>query len=166
MSTQVTGVREALNELRKIDREAYLAVRKDMRNAGWIAARSAVADAKRHLGQMQGFQHKGRTGVNAPGAINAAPKLDTRRPRFGAGNETWPLLKVVFSGAAASIGDMAGKRGAATPQGRALVSALGRSPSRFAWPAVERKEREIEAAMARALQELSNRTNRRLLTRK
>ena len=159
MTAQVFGVRETMNELRKVDRATYTASVNGAKRAA-EPLRSAVAASIPEGPPLSGFAHNGRTGWGKRGARSVTTKYGGRAKRD---RESWPLLRVALTGAAASIWDMAGRGSSgATASGAALISSLGGSPSRGAWPAAERVLPTIQADVAAAVQLMEREASARL----
>jgi hypothetical protein len=91
------------------------------------------------------------------------------------------LLSVKFGGAALNIADMAGKknqvrkpvtgfydwrgtrrRHTVTTQGKAMISALGRKPSRYIWAEAEGQLPMIQQSVLSGVQEYMDKVNRNL----
>jgi hypothetical protein len=93
-----------------------------------------------------------------------------------------PLLSVKFGGAALNIADMAGKvskvrkpvtdfydwrgtrrRHSVTTQGKSMISALGRRPSRYIWAEAEGQLPMIQASVLAGVQEYMDQVNRNIV---
>jgi len=159
-TTAVYGVRETLAELRRVDRDAYLQIRKDIRGVLAPATTSASTGLAALVGQLSGMQHAGRTGAKARSATTVRVKIGGRRGR----NEIWPLVSLYETGAAGAIADMAGKNPGKTKSGRALIARLGGRPSRVMWPTVARYKDDAAKSITASLAAVETKANRRLVT--
>jgi hypothetical protein len=102
------------------------------------------------------MNNAGRLGWTPP---SGKKPLDVRIVYRSGSKRTAPLVTSLVSvnvgSPLISMIDMAGKRSPSgrTPQGRAMIRGLGRSPSRYVWPAAERSlpqvEGKIEAIVAK-----------------
>lgn len=156
-TTEVVGVKDAIKSLRKIDPE----LRKQFTRDAKEIARPIITEAQNSYprdllsgmarswtqrgGQKFPYsQQKARSGVKF--------KVDTRAKGGAA-------IKVQQKDPAASIADIAGRR-TANPLSIAL-DRFGR-PSRYMWPAAERRLPTVEKEMEAAVLEVVRRTNREL----
>jgi hypothetical protein len=167
MAVEVIGLKENLRLLHRINPSLSREIRKDFRKL----AKPAVDEIERmkpNRGNFpSGFQHGGRTGVNAVKKVRI--NFNTRRARArnlaqGAQYETLGTIRIQTADAPSAIADMAGKTGnvqfsgrsrryARRPEGHALngqggylirkLNTLG-APSRYMWPGAERGLNETE----------------------
>lgn len=156
----VYGVRESLATLRNIDP----ALRRESVKSIKAAAKPLQAAVQNRLGPpLSGMKHKGRTGWYA-GSQRVRTKVGGRKAKD---RDSWPLVSVIVSGAAATIFDMAGRAGSSTPQGAALVSALSRShgaASRAAWPGAEASMQQVQGDVLHAVEVVQRQANANLRT--
>jgi hypothetical protein len=122
--------------------------------------RASVAGSLPQSAPLSGMDHAGRTGWKARGSAAVKTKYGGRR---GRDRTSWPLVSIVLTGAAGSIYDMAGRAsGGRTESGQELVSSLtsvGGAASRVVWPAVEARLTLIQAAVLKAVEEVSDQAN-------
>lgn len=157
----VYGVSETLAELRRVDRDAYLQIRKDIRTSLAPATANATAGLTALVGTISGMQHAGRTGAKARGATTVRVKIGGRR----GSSELWPLASLYETGAAGAIADMAGKTPGKTKSGQALIRRLGGRPSRVMWPTAARYRDDAARSILASLAKVEARANRRLVTK-
>lgn len=151
-SIEVYGIRETLAEIREVDKKLFFTIRAYMKRAGDTLGNRVLSNSPM-LAPTRGFRHSGRTAWK-PGTFKT--EVSGRNAKKGATGAT-PLLRVKFGGVALNIADMAGKGGAkvrrpvtssyswkgtsrthaVTTQGRAMIKALGGSPSRYIWAEAE-----------------------------
>ena len=160
---EVSGLKEALKEINKLDKKLRREITKDFE-----AAASPMVDAMRadvpQSPPLSGFANKSKTQWKRNETKNIKVKLDTRRARNrnmakGAQYESLGVVKIRATSAGLSIFDMAGKKGDGdTPQGEAMVAALKRrfgDPSRIMWPNAERKWQEVETNLEPVVRRVS-----------
>ena len=151
-SVEVYGIRETLAEIRDVDKNLYFAIRAHMKKAGDTLGNRVLGNTP-ILAPTRGFRHSGRTAWK-PGTFKT--EVSGRNARRGSTGST-PLLRVKFGGVGLNIADMAGRGGAktrlartrsyswqgttrthaVTTQGRAMIAALGGTPSRYIWSEAE-----------------------------
>lgn len=173
--TQVYGVRETLAEIKKIDETLY-----------WECVTEIKAATKPLVGALgmefsygaplSGMNHNGRTGWKQP-KINS--KFGGRKQRDA---DEWGLVKIVLSGAAAQMSDLAAnsyngvttrqyawKNGKRTHkvngQGSAMIQNLGGKPSRYVWPVVDSFMPMTTRAILAAIEKASKIVNKNLVLR-
>ena len=101
---------------------------------------------------LSGFANKSKTQWKKNEPKNIKVKIDTRRARNrnmakGAQYESLGVVKIRAMSAGLSVFDMAGKNGAKTTRGEAMVQALQArfgNPSRIMWPNAEKHAEEVE----------------------
>jgi hypothetical protein len=149
---RVTGLAEALAELRSIDPKLRRQAAKEIRQAA-KPARDAIAKALPSAAPLSGMRHGGRTGWRRPSVgIVVSGK---RKARGGA--EEIAAVSIRVRGAAGEMADMAGS--GKTLQGMAMVAALGGSPSRWVWPAAEGQLPAITAELLKTIEGITARAN-------
>ena len=177
-SVEVYGVRETLAEIRKVDQDLFFAIRGHMKKAGDNLGNRVISNSPM-LGPIKGFRnHRGRTAWK-PGTFKT--EVSGRNARKGVSGST-PLLAVRFGGVAFNIADMAGKankiakpvtemydwrgtrrRHKVTTQGKAMISALGGSPSRYIWSEAEGQLPMIQQSVLSGVEEYMTQVNRNLV---
>jgi hypothetical protein len=174
----VYGVRETLAEIRKVDQDLFFAIRVHMKRTGDILGNRVIMSSPM-TAPISGFRnHRGRTAWK-PGSFKT--EVSGRNARRGATGST-PLLSVKFGGAAFNIADMAGKKNqvrkpvteiydwrgtrrqhTVTTQGKSMVSALGRRPSRYIWSEAEGQLPMIQQSVLSGVQEYMDTVNRNIV---
>lgn len=115
---------------------------------------------------MSGFgDHRGGTNWANRGGAKAKPS----GLRTGAAGVEWPVYKIILTGYASAVGDIAGAGSAGKiPQGINMIAVLnarqGRA-SRWVWPTAERHEAKIERRMGEAADKVSEKANAKLASR-
>lgn len=163
-NVRVTGVRETLKELKKIDPELRKQAVKEMRTA----AQPLVTEVKSGMPDrpLENWQEEGELGWKTSKVRQSVKlKFGGKRVRSQAGNQ-YPLLRLVIGSPAGAAFDKAGRRNAPTsPQGRAFIENLTRkygSASRRAWPATEKHMDNIERGVKQAVDKASAQINQEL----
>jgi hypothetical protein len=176
-SVEVYGVRETLAEIRDVDKDLFFAIRAHMKRTGDLLGNRVIMSSP-VTAPISGFRnHRGRTAWK-PGTFKTV--VSGRNARKGVTGAT-PLLSVKFGGAALNIADMAGKvnkvrkpitefydwrgtrrRHSVTKQGKAMISALGRKPSRYIWAEAEGQLPMIQASVLSGVEEYMATVNRKL----
>jgi hypothetical protein len=176
-SIEVYGVRETLAEIRDVDKDLFFAIRAHMKRTGDLLGNRVIMSSP-VTAPISGFRnHRGRTAWK-PGTFKTV--VSGRNARKGLTGAT-PLLSVKFGGAALNIADMAGKvnkvrkpitefydwrgtrrRHTVTTQGKAMISALGRKPSRYIWAEAEGQLPMIQASVLSGVEEYMATVNRKL----
>lgn len=153
---KVTGVREALAELRTTDRALYLELRKGIREA--VEPMRAAAAANLGTSPPLSGMARGRTAWTKLGTA-VKTVLMGRTPRD---RELWPVARVKLAGPAASMYDMAGKGSPGSRFVASLTAAGAPAPSRAMWPAAEAHLSDVEAATRAAVDRVGDASSRRL----
>ena len=126
MSIQVTGLKETLRDLNKLDPALRREIGKDIRNVVKPVA-DTINSRLPGGAPLSGMNHGGRTGWARRKPV--AVKLDTRKPRNYPGRPFYDIVSVVRVGtkdAPTAIVDMAGKKtqgrsGAGSSRGQRFV---------------------------------------------
>ena len=176
-SVEVYGIRETLAEIRDVDKNLFFAIRAYMKRAGDTLGNRVLSNTPL-LAPTRGFRHSGRTAWK-PGTFKT--EVSGRNARKGATGST-PLLRVKFGGVALNIADMAGRGGAksrlartrsyewqgtrrthaVTTQGRAMIAALGKTPSRYIWAEAETALPMIQNNVLLGVEQYMSQVNRNL----
>jgi len=177
-SVEVYGIRETLAEIRKVDQDLFFAIRAHMKRTGDLLGNRVIMSSPM-TAPISGFRnHRGRTAWK-PGTFKT--EVSGRNARRGATGST-PLLSVKFGGAALNIADMAGKKNqvrkpvteiydwrgtrrqhTVTTQGKSMISALGRRPSRYIWSEAEGQLPMIQQSVLSGVQEYMDQVNRNIV---
>jgi hypothetical protein len=175
-SVEVYGIRETLAEIRDVDKNLFFAIRAYMKRAGDTLGNRVLGNTP-IIAPTSGFRHSGRTAWK-PGTFKT--EVSGRNAKKGATGAT-PLLRVKFGGVALNIADMAGKGGARTrrartrsyawngtmrthavsTQGRAMIAALGKSPSRYIWAEAETALPMIQNNVLLGVEQYMSQVNRK-----
>ena len=171
MSIEVTGLKETLRDLNKLDPALRREIGKDIRNVVKPVA-DTINSRLPGGAPLSGMNHGGRTGWSRRKPV--AVKLDTRKPRNYPSRPFRDIVSVVRVGtkdAPTAIVDMAGKAGgnqsrAAGPRQRpnfapALSARLGQ-PSRFMWRDIDGQILEIQNNLKPIIDRIEDETNRAL----
>ena len=157
----VYGVDDALKELKALDAEMYWASVSKIKRAA-EPMRQAIAGSIPSQPPMSGWGKGGRTGWRP-----ATTKVTTQYgKRYDRGSRTRTIVRVVLSGASASIYDLAAKSRSGS-QGQQFVENLNRrgKASRAAWPVANRMLPQINRAVVQAAEEVMRSLNKRLVTK-
>jgi hypothetical protein len=164
---EVRGAKEALKELRKLEPELRKQFTKDAKR---IAA-PIVDEAKGKYpsawlsGMARGWKSKTGRSLFPYDRTKAVRGVTIRTSTSRRKDQ---VVAIVQKDPAASIVDMAGKRGGTGARGAAFVGNLTArfgGPSRVMWPAAEGKLEQVQAEMRDALEQVAQRTNRELKVR-
>lgn len=161
MSVEVRGVQQTKALLDKMPREMVEAAAEEV--GRMRASVGRAVEARIPSGPpLSGFDHHGRTGwANGRGRV-ITEKGDGKRR----GSNEFPLCKIILTGAAAVMTDMAGAGGGGkTRQGQAMTRGLssryGRA-SRWVYPAVEAQVRQVEKAAKAGVEKAARAANNRM----
>jgi hypothetical protein len=162
-SVGITGVKETISELRKLDPELVKQMRQDIkREPGLVSAMSAIKSKAPAISPLRGMIHSGRTAYGKPRVATSfkpSVKLDRIKERsIVTINTTPPKGAIGFQ-----IIDMVGrgsKRGSAKARG--MQSGLGGKPSRYVWAAIEGKQQGLNLAVINIIKKYSEKANIRL----
>lgn len=153
----VYGVREALKELRSMDKKAQLACQREMKSAAKPLA-NKVASFIPTSPPLSGMNHLGRTGWHSADIWNVAIRYGGRKRKDA--NE-WNLLSLRLETAQAVMFDMAGRK-----TSNRLASALSKSfggASRAAWRPESELFNETSKAITDALEKVAKELNENLV---
>jgi len=151
MPSTVYGVRESLAELRRVDPELRRALQRDLRGAAQPMRAAIVA------------------GIPAAPPLSGLARWWIRPRRVSTrtggrpmrGRDLIPLLRVSARAGAVRMTDMA--RRPHSKQGAAMIRGLGRSASRYVYPAAESAMPQVSRAVADVCARIVQQTDRRLL---
>jgi hypothetical protein len=162
---EVSGLKEALKEINKIDKKLRREITKDFEKAAAPMVEAMRADVPL-TPPLSGFANKSKTQWKKNEQKSIRVKLDTRKPRKqtpGAQYESLGVVKIRTTTAGMSMFDMAGKNGGKTPRGEAMINALQSrfgNPSRAMWPNAERKTQEVEANLEQVVKKVQTEITR------
>jgi len=157
MATEIliTDIQKLQRELMKIEPELKKQLVRDIKQVA-DPVLDAVKSSIPTTAPLSGMNNNGRLGWTP---YKGKKPSDVRVVYRSGSKRNAPLVTSLVSvnagSAAVAMIDMAGKRSPSgrTPSGRAMIRGLGRSPSRYAWPAAERSlplvKGKIEAVVAR-----------------
>jgi hypothetical protein len=172
ISTEVTGIREALNTLAKFDKELTKELRLDLAKVAQPLTSAILARIPTHP-PIRGFDHKGRTSWPTK-PVKVRTKLNTSTSFRQMRTST---VKIIISNGGVEIADMAGKRNdikysgmtrayakgsvimshRINGQGKSMIQALsstgvGRA-SRYVYPAVDKYRDTITMEIDKTVQQ-------------
>jgi hypothetical protein len=139
-TSEITGVKETIKALRRIDPE----LRKEF-NAKYKDAVSPMTNAAKAIYDDQRFP-SGTKRTWAPGGrkifpLTAAKAKTGVRPKINTSYRGGTALYVMQANPAAAVFDIAGR---STGLGAAFSAKFGRDPSRVMWPVAERHEKQVK----------------------
>ena len=165
---EVSGLKEALKEINKIDKKLRRELTKDFERAA-----SPMVDAIRgdipSSPPLSGFATKSRLQWRTNETKSVKVKLDTRRARYrnektGSNYEQLGVVKIRTTTPAVAVFDIAGKTSSGkTAQGKAMIDGLQRRfgrASRIMWPNAERKWQEVESNIEPVVRRVSDELTR------
>ena len=160
LTVSVTGVKQALRELRQVDEDMYWQSIKKMKDAASdiVSAIDGGFPPNAGAGIPTGFQHNGRTGW-----ANVKPtevKYGGKQPARWKRDQVWPLIRIRIVDAPRMIFDMAGAK-SSNPLSRNLDKSYGPA-SRAVWRVSEATRRRANKAITDAIREAVAHTNRKL----
>ena len=160
---KMSGVKDAVKELRKIDPELRKQFNKDAKSVVAPVVNAAKAQypteylsgmsrpwTQRGVAKFPYIQTKATSGVKL--------KVDTR-------GKAVSIISVLQNNPAAAIVDMAGKKGGGSRQGEAFIANLTKkfgNASRIMWPSFERHETEVTYEMTRLIKEVMERVSKEI----
>lgn len=172
-SIEVVGVKDAIRELGKIDKEARKQLTRDYKELVAPAVNTAktMTPTSPPLSGMQ-YNWKGRSGAQLmpwnDGQSDKAikPFVSAKKPKaFSGYTSHLATFGLRWSAANATIVEMSGKGSVPTDAGRRMVSALSArygQPGRFLWKAFTQHEREVVAGVERLVKDVMRTVNERL----
>jgi hypothetical protein len=162
-SIKVTGIKETIAELKKLDPDLLKQMRKDIKNEpGIVNAMSAIKSKAPSISPLKGMMHGGRTGYGKPRVATSfrpGTRLDRAKERsIVTINTTPPKNAIGFQ-----IIDMVGRgKRANSAKAKGMARRLGGQPSRYVWKAVENKEAGMSQAVVNIIDDYSKKANVRL----
>jgi hypothetical protein len=168
LNTEVVGVKEALRELGKLDKDLARQLRKDARKI----MQPIVRDAKSNIpntalsgmtrpwtSKTSGVQLLPWSGPSARRFVKA--KTSTKKPREFQGNtRDLAVFYVSWAGGVNAIFDMAGRRNKSVMAAN-LTGKFG-PPSRIMYPAAEANADNVEKEMSTVVEQVMKEYNRKL----
>lgn len=159
----ITGVKETIAELKKIDVDLLKQMRSDIkREPGLVNAMSAIKSKAPQISPLSGMIHNGRTAYARPNvSISFRPG-----GKMGMSNER-PLVTINTTPPKRAIGfqiiDMVGRGSKAnSAKARGMQKRLEGQPSRYVWKAVEGKREGLNQAVVNIIKSYSDKVNIRL----
>lgn len=162
-SVKISGLKETIAELKKLDPELLKQMRKDIKNEpGIVNAMSAIKSAAPSISPLSGMMHNGRTGYGKPRvstSFKPSVRLDRAKQRsIVTINTTAPANAIGFQ-----IIDLVGKGNKGnSAKAQGMKSKLRGTPSRYVWKSVEGKEPAMALAVLNIINDYSNKVNVRL----
>jgi hypothetical protein len=162
-SIKISGLKETIRELKKLDPELLKQMRRDIKKEpGIVNAMSAIKSAAPSVAPLSGMMHNGRTGYGKPRvstSFRPGVRLDRAKQRsIVTINTVSPKNAIGFQ-----IIDLVGKgsRGN-SPKAQGMKSKLRGQPSRYVWNSVEGKQPAMAQAVLNIIMDYSKRANVRL----
>jgi len=162
-SVKITGIKETMSELKKLDPELLKQMRRDIKTEpGLVNAMSAIKSKAPAISPLRGMIHSGRTAYARPRVATSfkpSVRLDRAKERsIVTINTTPPKGAIGFQ-----IIDMVGRGSMRNSRkARGMQQRLGSKPSRYVWAAVEGKEASLSGAVLSIITKYSNMANIRL----
>ena len=162
-SIKITGLKETMSELRKLDPDLLKQMRQDIKKEpGLVNAMSAIKSKAPALSPLSGMIHGGRTAYARPRVATSfrpGVRLDRAKERsIVTINTTPPKGAIGFQ-----IIDMVGRGNKAnSAKARGMQQGVGGRPSRYVWKAIEGKEQGLSAAVIAIIKRYSEKANVRL----
>lgn len=176
--TQIYGVRETLAEIKQIDQKLYFQCIKQIKDAA-APMENAIGAAFGIAPPMSGMANRGRLAYKKP---KITSKFGGKKHK---GLQEWGLLKIIVSGAAAQMNDLASKshNGGKSKeykingqtrshringQGDQMIKVLddyGKA-SRYVWPTAKEMLPMIILQVTQAVEDVSKIVNKNLVLRK
>jgi hypothetical protein len=162
-SVKITGIKETMSELKKLDPELLKQMRRDIKTEpGLVNAMSAIKSKAPAISPLRGMIHNGRTAYARPRVATSfkpSVRLDRAKERsIITINTTAPKNAIGFQ-----IIDMVGRGSKRnTGKARGMQKGVGGRPSRYVWAAVEGKEQSLSNAVFSIITKYSNMANVRL----
>ena len=158
IAVSVTGVRETLRVLRKVDERSYWAMLHEIKQAA-EPLKQAIDQNFPDQGPS-GFQHNGRTGwgMQKP----TVTQYGGKRSKSMQGDGIWPLVRVKVVDAPRQIFDMAGARTPGNKLDRGLQKGGYGTASRAVWKTSDQARREAADACTQAMRKVQAWANKSL----
>lgn len=160
----VENVEKTISYLRKVEPQALTQMRKEIRtDPALIGAISSIKSEIPVIAPLSGFtSHNGRTKYAVP-----TVKAEFRSPRKNFAKAEQSLVSITTKSPSGSVGfeiiDMAGRgQGGRRPSGRAMISELGRTPSRYVYDGFEKKQEGLSDGIRRILNRYVDKVNNEL----
>lgn len=173
LNTQIIGIKEAVRELGKIDKQARRQLTKDYREIVAPAVNTAKTLTPTEP-PLSGMRYNWKpNGIRSifPYENNAVdrtmkPYISTKKPRQFRGFTSYlATFGVRWSSPAAQVIEMSGKGNVPTKSGQQMVRALSQRyglPGRFLWNAYTAHARNIEINMQKLIDDVARQVNRKL----
>lgn len=160
MSIQVKGLKETLNELRKVEPQLRKDLTKEIKGQAkpLVDAARALVPSSPPLSGMTSGRWAWTTKAKAQIAIKMGGR--SRGKEF-------TILSLRQNNPAGAIFDMAGKKGGNGEQGQAFVNNLAMrfgAPSRSMWPAAEKMLPELASEITATIDDTLSEINKRIVT--
>jgi hypothetical protein len=174
MKADVVGLKEALRDLNKLDRELRKEINRDIQKV--VKPIAQMLDQRVPQGPpLSGWQTSGGKKPWAPRKFTVRTDARAPRRRVGAPSHiTLSVVRISSQGAAVAIADMAGRAGGNTSRreqkyrrpnfASALTAQLG-PPSRFAWRDLDATVREANENLKPIIKRVEEALNRDLSNR-
>ena len=156
-TVSVTGIKETMKELAKLEPELAKQIKKDMK----LITASVVADAKSRVPNavLSGFARSWQGGRLTPFSGDAVRKTITTR--FSNRKSTMAAFAIVMKSAGGTVLDTTG-RSSSGNLARQLEARFGRA-SRIMWPAYEANATQLEQDLQAVVDVVQQAVNSRLV---
>jgi hypothetical protein len=168
LNTEVVGVKEALRDLGKLDKDLARQLRKDARKImqpivteakGNIPNTALSGMSRPWTSKTSGVQLLPWSGATSRRYVKA--KTSTKKPKEFQGNtRDLAVFYVSWAGGVNAIFDMAGRKNKSFMA--ANLSGKFGPPSRIMWPAAEKNADNVEAQMSIVVEQVMREYNRKL----
>lgn len=159
LTVSVTGVKQALRELKQVDDALYWKSLNKIKHAADPIVAAIDGNFPSGAGVPKGFQHNGRTGWSK--AKPTVVQYGGKQPKRWKRDQVWPLLRVKVVDAPRQIFDMAGAKNPGNPLDVNLSKNYGPA-SRAVWRVSEMSRRIANREITQAMREVVALTNRKL----
>lgn len=172
-SVEVIGVKDALRELNKIDKEARKQLTRDYKEIVAPAVNTAktLTPSQPPLSGMA-YQWKNKSGKDVfpwsdqQSDKSIKPFISGKKPReFNGFTSHLATFGIRWSSPAGQVVEMAGKGSVPTERGRRMVQALTNrygQPGRFLWRAYTQHERDVVDGVERLVKDLMRQVNEKV----
>ena len=162
-SIKISGIKETIAELKKLDPELLKQMRKDIKKEpGLVAAMSAIKSKTPPTSPLKGMLHGGRTGYGKPRvstSFRPSVRLDTAKQRSIVTINTAPPKNAIGF----QIIDLVGRGNRSnSAKAEGMKQKLGGQPSRYVWKAIEGKEAGLSQGVVNIIEDYSKKANVRL----
>ena len=184
-SIKISGVKETISELRKLEPELLKQMRKDIKKEpGIVSAISAIKSKAPPVAPLSGMTHSGRTSYGKP-RVSASFRPSVRLDKVNQRSIISIVTTPPKNQAGFEIIDMAGRGGgrarkqttrpyqwkgvirthSISTQGREMINALSSAPSRYVWKAIEGRQASLTKSALNIVENYAKKANVKLRTK-